>query len=326
MRCDMNETLNVIVDSLCRQGENSLGVTLASPNGQPLPSWTPGAHITLHLGEGLMRQYSLTGKGDSHAHYDICVARDRNSRGGSAYVHDILRPGQLVRISAPRNDFPLVSARKVILMAAGIGITPLYAMAESLEAAGIPFVLHYYLRKYGDAAFIRELSRPMRHGFCEVWYSSEGHSPRSHLPAELLSPQDGTHLYLCGPEGFMSAMAHSAAEKGWKEENIHREAFRLPQLPQGNAEEGAFTVTLSSSGRQFHIPADKTIAAVLTENGVSIPLSCEMGMCGACLTPVESGCIDHRDTVQSDEEKACGQQQIALCCSRSFSGNLVITL
>lgn len=322
----MTEFRDVIVDGICRQGERNLGVTLVSQYGRPLPSWEPGSHISLRLGNGVTRQYSLTGKGENPCRYELCIVRDGNSRGGSAFIHDILRPGQTVHISEPRNFFPLVTAEKVILMAAGIGITPLYAMAEALEASGIPFVFHYYLKKYGDAAFISELSRPLRHGFCEIWYSSEGHSPRSHLPADLLSPASGTHLYLCGPEGFMKTMIQNALQNGWHSRNIHTEAFRPAEQSESRIEDDTFTVTLSSSGQRFSIPADKSIATVLTENGIDIPLSCEMGMCGACLTPVESGKADHRDTVQSDEEKTGPCQQIALCCSRSHSDNLVITL
>lgn len=211
-------------------------------------------------------------------------------------------------------------------MAAGIGITPLYAMAEALEARGIPFVLHYYLKNYGDAAFISELSRPLRHGFCEIWYSSEGQSPRSHFPADLLSPASGTHLYLCGPEGFMETMTQNALQNGWHSGNIHTEAFRPAEQPENSACDDTFTVTLSSSGQRFSVPADKSIATVLTENGIDVPLSCEMGMCGACLTPVESGSVDHRDTAQSDQEKTGPRQQIALWCSRSHSDSLVIRL
>ena len=322
----MTEFRDVIVDTLSRQGEKNMGVTLVSQYGRPLPSWEPGSHISLRLSNGLTRQYSLTGKGEDPCRYELCIARDTASRGGSAFIHDILRPGQIVQISEPRNYFPLMPAEKVILMAAGIGITPLYAMAQALETRGIPFVLHYYLKKYGDAAFISELTRPLQHGVCEISYSSEGQSPRNHFPADLHSPASGTHLYLCGPEGFMATMTQNALENGWHSGNIHTEAFRPAEQPEGRAGEDTFTVTLSSSGQHFSVPADKSIATVLTENGIDIPLSCEMGMCGACLTPVESGIVDHRDTVQSDEEKTGFPQQIALCCSRSHSGNIVIML
>ncbi|WP_294911883.1 PDR/VanB family oxidoreductase [Tatumella sp. UBA2305] len=322
----MTISFDVIVDALYRQGDNNLGVTLVSRDGRPLPDWTPGSHISLQLRNNLIRQYSLTGKGDNPFQYEICIAREKTSRGGSAYVHDVLRPGQVVSVSEPKNLFPLVPAKKVILLAAGIGITPLYAMAEELEATGVPFVLHYYLKSRNSAAFTRELSRPLQHGQCDFWYSSDGNSPRTHIPEELLTPAGDSHIYLCGPQGFMTQMTENAIRQGWQKASIHTEAFRPPELPQSVDDSGAFTVTLSSTGEQFTVPADKTIAVVLLENGVDIPLSCEMGMCGACLTPVVSGTVDHRDTVQSEGEKAADQQHIALCCSRSHSGELVVAL
>ncbi|WP_317984043.1 PDR/VanB family oxidoreductase [Affinibrenneria salicis] len=320
------DTLKVVVDGLYRQGRNNLAVHLVAENDQPLPAWQPGAHIDVHLGNGLIRQYSLTGAATEQDGYLLCVAKESASRGGSRFIHETLRPGQTLTISAPRNVFPLAPAAKVILMAAGIGITPLYAMAEQLEATGTPFELHYYIRQKGNAAFLRELSRPFRHGCCTIRYSCEGHSPRQHIPAGLLAPAPDSHLYLCGPQGFMSHIISVAAANGWPEQNIHAEAFSPVSLPAPENTDETFRVTLASSGQSWSVPADRTIASVLQENGVDVALSCEMGMCGACLTRVKEGAVDHRDTVQSESEKNGPEQQIALCCSRSFTANLVLDL
>lgn len=321
----MKAELQMVVDGLHRQGRHNLSINLVAENGQPLPEWQPGAHIDVHLRDGLVRQYSLTGDCNQRAHYQICIARDPQSRGGSRFVHEVLRPGQIVGISAPRNLFPLQPAGKVILMAAGIGITPLYAMAEALEAASVPFVLHYYVKQRGDEAFLPQLSKSFAHGFCEIWYSSEGHSPRSHVPAELLDSAADTHLYLCGPQGFMTHIEQQATARGWDSANIHTEAFK-PVAPATAQADAGFTVTIARTGQQCTITPEQTIARVLLDNGVDVPLSCEMGMCGACLTRVTAGEIDHRDTVQSDAEKSAAEQYIALCCSRSKSPNLVIDL
>jgi vanillate O-demethylase ferredoxin subunit len=141
----MSEMLSVIVDGLWRQGDKSLAVRLVAENGETLPGWQPGAHIDVHLPCGIIRQYSLTGAcGDES--YLICVGRETASRGGSRYIHETLRPGQKLSISSPRNLFPLNQAERVVLLAAGIGITPLYAMALQLEASGTPFTLHYYVK------------------------------------------------------------------------------------------------------------------------------------------------------------------------------------
>lgn len=321
----MDATFPVIVDGLYRQGSHNLAVSLVAENGQPLPAWTPGAHIDLHLANGLVRPYSLTGCAANQAQYLICVARDPASRGGSRYIHDQLRPGQRLMISPPRNGFPLACAPRVILLAAGIGITPLYSMAEHLEASGVPFSLHYYVRQPGNAAFCTALSREFRHGDCAIYYSTEGNSPRNSPPPVLDQYQPGTLLYLCGPQGFMAGMAHYAREKGWPEADIRTEAFS-PPVAVASGTGRCFVVTCASTGQQWPVAEDQTIARVLLDNGIPVPLSCEMGMCGACLTPVLSGEVDHRDTVQSEAEKTAPRQHIALCCSRSYSGELVLDL
>lgn len=322
----MGEMLNVVVDALWRQGENNLAVSLVHENGEPLPAWQPGAHIDVHLPCGIIRQYSLTGTHTQTDSYVICVAKERASRGGSRYVHDTLRPGQRLSISAPRNLFPLHAARHVVLMAAGIGITPLYAMAKQLEATGNAFELHYYVKQRKSAAFLRELSQAFSHGRCEIHCSGEGKSARTTLPDALDAPGTDRRLYACGPQGFMQAVHKAASAKGWPDDRIHTEAFQPPAQPVQADDSGSFIVTLASSGEQWPVPADKTIAQVLQENGVAVSLSCEMGMCGACLTPVKDGVVDHRDTVQSDAEKSATPQYVALCCSRSHSANLVIDL
>lgn len=322
----MSNIIQVVVDGIYRQGRLNLGINLVAADGLPLPCWQPGAHIDVHFRDGLVRQYSLTGQHQDTRHYQICIARDAHSRGGSRFAHDTLRPGQAIAISPPRNLFPLVTAGKVILMAAGIGITPLYAMVKALEAAGTSFALHYYVKQRGDEAFLPDLSAPFRHGYCKIWHSSEGVSPRSHTPTELHAPDTDTHLYLCGPEGFMTHMHANAIGLGWKEEKIHTEAFKAPVKSPVADDNEAFTVTLRSSGQQWPVPPGQTIARVLLENGIDVPLSCEMGMCGACLTRVTEGEVDHRDTVQSDAEKNGSEQYIALCCSRSRSHNLMIDL
>ncbi|WP_259564346.1 PDR/VanB family oxidoreductase [Enterobacter sichuanensis] len=310
--------LSVIVDGLWREGDKSLAVRLVAENGEALPAWQPGAHIDVHLPCGVIRQYSLTGAcGDEG--YLICVGREAASRGGSRYVHETLRPGQKLLISAPRNLFPLVQAERVLLLAAGIGITPLYAMALQLKAAGTPFTLHYYVRDRQSAAFARALSA------CDACVIHTD-SPRTTLDGHLPMPEPGLHAWICGPAGFMEKVREVATAKGWDDAHLHSEAFQPAAPASGGAAGEIFTVKLASTGERWPVPADKTIAQVLLEHGVDVPLSCEMGICGACLTPVIDGVVDHRDSVQSEAEKNATEQQVALCCSRSHSGELVIGL
>lgn len=321
----MNDVLKVVVDGLWRQGDKSLAIRLVSASGDALPRWQPGAHIDVHLPCGLIRQYSLTGESTAES-YLICVAQESASRGGSRYIHQTLRPGQTLMISTPRNLFALRDDGPVLLLAAGIGITPLYAMLLQLEAAGTAFTLHYFVKRREAAAFLRELSRPLKHGVCVVHCSVEGRSPRQGLAATLPAHDGGQRIYTCGPAGFMAAVRETAAAKGWPETHIHSEAFAPVAPVAASAQEETFTVTLASSGEKWPVPANKSIAQVLQDNGVAVPLSCEMGICGACLTPVIEGVVDHRDTVQSAAEKSAAAQHIALCCSRSHSGVLVIDL
>ncbi|KFA86464.1 PDR/VanB family oxidoreductase [Enterobacter sp. EGD-HP1] len=310
--------LSVIVDGLWREGDKSLAVRLVAEDGEALPSWQPGAHIDVHLPCGVVRQYSLTGASGNES-YLICVGRETASRGGSRYVHETLRPGQTLTISTPRNLFPLGQAKRVLLLAAGIGITPLYAMALQLKATGTPFTLHYYVKKRESAAFARELSQC---GECIIHTIS----PRTALAEHLPAAESGLHAWICGPAGFMEKVREVATAKGWEDDHLHSEAFQ-PAAPAAGGETGEiFTVKLASTGERWPVPADKTIAQVLQANGVDVPLSCEMGICGACLTPVIDGVVDHRDSVQSEAEKSSTNQQVALCCSRSHSGELVIGL
>ncbi len=205
----MRDILPVVVDGLWRQGAKNLAVRLVSADGQPLPAWTPGAHIDLHLPCGLIRQYSLTGSPAGRDHYLLCVAREAQSRGGSRYIHDTLRPGQPLLISAPRNHFPLRGGGHVVLLAAGIGITPLLAMAHARAASGASFTLHYYVSRAQEAA--RHRDRQPAH--------------RRNLPDPLLcrrrvracgwrriwgAPDADTRVYFCGPAGFMNGARHRA--------------------------------------------------------------------------------------------------------------------
>lgn len=323
----MSDVLKVVVDGLWREGDRSLAIRLLAQDGKPLPGWLPGAHIDVHLPCGIIRQYSLTGPhGEAGAGaYLLCVSRENASRGGSRYIHETLRPGQTLLISPPRNLFTLQPARRVTLLAAGIGITPLYTMALHLAAAGTPFELHYYVKRRENAAFVGEMAKTFSHSSWVVHCSDEGQSPRASLADTLGDAHAGHHLYLCGPSGFMATARRIAAEKNWPEAQVHSEAFQ-PLKTAAIEHQDTFTVTLASSGETWPVPGDKTIAQVLQENGVAVPLSCEMGMCGACLTPLMAGQADHRDTVQSEAEKSAAVQQIALCCSRSHSANLLIDL
>ena len=311
----------VVVTEATDQGEGNRALRL-EPVFEPLPSFAAGAHVDVHLPGGLVRQYSIASDPAAHDHYLLCVKREPDSRGGSRHLHEQLGPGHRLWISAPRNLFALQPQGPHLLLAAGIGITPLLSMAQALEARGEPFVLHYYVHAPAQAAFAERLRAGFAHGRVELHASSAGESPRRHVPEELM--QAAGHLYLCGPNAFMDRFSALATAHGWRGDQVHREHFAgTASGPQPG--DTAFEVELASTGEVVEVAADTTIAQALAAAGVPLPVSCEQGICGACLTRVVAGTPDHRDAVMSAAEHAANTR-ITPCCSRSRSPRLVLDL
>ncbi|WP_175650764.1 PDR/VanB family oxidoreductase [Pseudomonas sp. Marseille-P9899] len=314
-------TIAVRISAIDEQGAGNRSLRLEPVSGD-LPPFEAGAHIDVHLPNGLTRQYSLAGSPRERGHYLLCIKHEPQSRGGSSFVHQQLAAGAELLISAPRNAFPLLEAEHYLLLAAGIGITPLLSMAEELQARGTPFSLHYYTRSPAELAFAKRLSDGFAEGSVQLHHSITGCSPRQHVPETMLARRPGSRLYLCGPAAFMAAQRERAALAGWPQSHVHTEAF----APATEGVVGdAFEVTLAKSGTTVAVGPEQSIAAALLAAGVEVPLSCEMGMCGACLTGLLEGEGDHRDQVLSDAERA-SNQQIALCCSRSHSARLVLDM
>ena len=330
-----NTLLTVQVDALVAQGAGNLAVRLVAAEGAaPLPPFEAGAHIDVHLPNGLVRQYSIASSPQHATFYTLCIRHENASRGGSRYVHTQLRVGDALQISAPRNLFPFQTRQRSVLMAGGIGITPMLAMAYALEHAQQAFELHYYVQKRSQAAFTRQLASRFSCGTVHLHASEEGDSIRHALPECLRQAEAEAQVYVCGPSGFMAHIQQAALAVGWSQQQLHQEAFTPPlqataieasQAPAAAAN-APFEVQLQSSQQVFRIEPHQSIASVLVDNGIAIPLSCEMGICGACLTPVLEGLPDHRDSVQSEADKACASPQMALCCSRSHSQRLVLAL
>jgi vanillate O-demethylase ferredoxin subunit len=300
---------------------------LHPPPGQALPPFTAWAHIEVHLqheGRPLVRPYSLcNAPGETHR-WQIAVLRVPASRGGSAAVHAQLQPGSRVHTSAPRNHFELVpGARHSLLLAGGIGITPLLAMAETLHAAGAGFSLHHATRSQTRTPFIERLEQaPWRDRV--VRHLDDGDAAqRLDFERLLARPEAGTHLYVCGPQGFMDAALARARAQGWPEAQLHWESFGGDTAPQ--AGDRAFTLVLARSGVTLQVPAGCSAAQAIADVGVFLATSCEQGVCGTCLTPVLEGRPEHRDHYLTPEEQAAGDQ-FTPCCSRALSERLVIDL
>lgn len=316
-----NELIDVVITSRTEQGAGIAVMELAAANNEPLPVFYAGAHIDVHCGDDLIRQYSLCNDPASHDHYRIGVLNDPNSRGGSAKIHAEFTEHQHIKISPPRNHFPLIKdAQKSILAGGGIGITPMIAMAYELLRENKEFELHYCTRTKGTGAFEDELVTAFGSRVC-FHYDDQDKS-------QLFSPQttfvpsvSGTHIYVCGPTGFMDWVINSAKELGYPSEQVHFEYFSADVDTSGES----FDVYCEQSDITVTVGNDDTIAKALRKVGVKVNMSCEEGVCGTCITDVIEGIPDHRDHFLTEEEKE-DNDQIALCCSRAKSQRLVIDI
>ncbi|MDN5842680.1 MAG: PDR/VanB family oxidoreductase [Alcaligenaceae bacterium] len=316
------DQLSVKVASKSTEAVDIVSLDLVSLDGGALPEFSAGAHIDVHVPGGLIRQYSLSSDCSESSHYRIGVLREPNSRGGSVILHDRVQAGDILQISAPRNRFALVPAQRSILLAGGIGVTPLMCMARQLQAQGAQFEFHYCSRSRERMAYLQEISDSEFSGQACFHFDNDEASHMD-LNAVLSAPDRQTHVYICGPAGFIDYAIGRAQALGWPESNIHFERFAATEHQAPLVGDQTFQVKLASTGEVFDIPADEPITKVLDRQGVFIPVSCEEGICGTCLTGVVEGVPDHRDSYLTDEEHAANDQ-FTPCCSRSKSPMLVI--
>lgn len=316
--------LTVIVTGKTCEAEGICSFELSAADGTELPPFEAGAHIDVHLADGLVRQYSLCNDPRERQRYLISVLKDPQSRGGSQAMHELICTGQTLTISPPRNLFALEpNASRHLLFAGGIGITPMLAMAYTLAQQDVPFELHYCFRSSERAAFLPLLAQAP---FAErVILHDDSGAPSQKLDAAALlaSPEAGSHLYVCGPSGFMNHVIDTAQHAGWPANQVHREFFAAALVDHGI--DVPFEVELVRSGQIFQIPADRTVFEVLDEAGVAIASSCEQGICGSCVTRVLSGIPEHRDQFLSAAEQAANDQ-FTPCCSRARTPRLVLDL
>ncbi|RVU17225.1 PDR/VanB family oxidoreductase [Methylobacterium oryzihabitans] len=283
--------------------------TLTHPRRPLLPAATAGAHVDVHLGDGRVRHYSLWGDPADRSAYRIAVKREAEGRGGSRRLHELLVPGASLMVSAPRNHFALPeTGGPVRLLAGGIGITPLLAMAQVLAAGGRAFHLHVFARRRATAPLIEEARRRLGPGRVSAHLDDEPDT-RVALPALLAAPEPGAVLACCGPAGFMAAVRDAAAH--WPEEALLFEAFQ-PLADESFVPE-PFEIVLAS-GRRLAVPADRSALDVLREAGVAPPASCETGVCGSCLCGYRDGTPIHRDVVLSPRAR---RGRFAPCVSRA---------
>jgi vanillate O-demethylase ferredoxin subunit len=315
--------LKVRVAARTIEAEGVCGFELLPLEGEVLPAFEAGAHIDIHLGGGMVRQYSLCNAPHERHRYQVGVLREPASRGGSAAMHDEVRAGDIITISVPKNHFPLAPAGRSVLFAGGIGITPILAMAEALCTTGNRFELHYSARSPERAAFRARIVAAPFADSAHFHYDSGAAGQQLDLAKVLGTPDAGTHIYVCGPGGYIDHVLGVAATLGWPPAQLHREYFSAAPIDASG--DAAFDVKLAGSGQVVTIPAGRTVVAVLAEHGIDIPVSCEQGVCGTCLTRVLDGLPDHRDVYLTDEERAANDQ-FTPCCSRAKGTMLVLDL
>ena len=284
---------------------------MRSADGSDLPEWSAGAHLDIVVAPEFLRQYSMCGNPSDRSCYQIAVLREDDGRGGSALMHRIFHEGRKIFISRPINHFELdETASKTYLMGGGIGITPMVAFAHKMHETGADFVMHYSAPTRDNAAFVQLLENVPWSDKVQIHISDEG--SRVDLDAVLSDAPEGSHLYACGPDMYMSAVMDAGTRQGFPEETRHLEYFNLPDMPE--YENHDFTLTLAKSGQRFHVPADKTATDILAENGIAVDVKCSDGICGVCKCGLVSGEVEHRDFVLS---KAQRKEAIILCQSRA---------
>ena len=293
-------------------------------DGGALPGFTAGAHIDVEVmpdgAQESSRSYSLINPLGPTDRYQIAVLRELEGTGGSAYMHDSVWPGQILKAGNPKNDFPLADdAAQHLLVAGGIGITPILAQLRVLARRGAPFEVYYCARTPELMAFqdeVRELSGGRAHIIFDGGDPSQGLDLRQ----LLAEPAAGRHVYVCGPKGMNEGAIEICKAQGWPDSQVHFEFFTTAQPEAGDT---ALEVVLQRTGRTLQVPADKTILDVMIEAGLDPMYDCTRGECGTCITEVLEGEPEHRDYILTDAEKAAGKH-ICVCVSRAKTGRLVL--
>ena len=303
----------LVVREIVSQTPSVVSVRLEDPEGKPLPAWEPGAHIDVQLITRHERQYSLCGDPTDPTGYRIAVLREDLSRGASHYIHRFLRVGSRVWTRPPRNLFTLGEADSYLLLAAGIGITPILSMARHLSATGAQWRMIYAVRQRDGVAFADELATFGDH--VQVWVSSE--AGRLDLASTLGGLAAGTDVYACGPSRFtdgLDEVRHLLPDSS----HLHTERFE--PKPREYRPNEAFTVVLARSNTSVEVPADRSMLHTLQGVGADVQGSCLRGVCGSCALQVLDGVPEHRDSLTTDE----GSMTMYPCVSRSLTPQLVV--
>ena len=320
----MSETpIRVIVKSVTCEADQINSYVLQPVGGLQLPPFTAGAHIDLHLANGAIRSYSLLNDPCERDRYVIGVKHDPAGRGGSAYVHKQLKPGDLLTIAPPSNNFAFdETARHSVFVAGGIGVTPILSMVRRATAIGRSWDIHYASRTRRDAAFLEDIRTVARAGNGEVnaVFDQESGGMALDIAKIVANAPTDAHLYCCGPLPMLDAFERAAKPR--PPATVHLEYFSPKEAA---ATQGGFDVRLLKSGRTIVVLPGQTILSAILDAGIHVAYACSEGTCGTCETRVLDGIPDHRDVYLSDQERA-ENRQIMICCSGSKSPVLTLDL
>jgi vanillate monooxygenase ferredoxin subunit len=325
-QCNTSDSLlTVLVNKKTKIAEDIYAFELIDPFNDELPVFTPGSHIDLHIRKGIIRQYSICSSPAERNRYVIGVLREEGSRGGSSAMHKDIQEGSFLTISRPRNNFKLIeSAEKSLLIAGGIGITPILSMALQLAEQRQDFELHYCARSRRRAAFVEDIARFSLVGKVRLYYDDEPDISLS-LEEVLARPTGNVHVYVCGPGRLIESVVKIAKEKAWPESNLHFERFKQDASIGSGVSDSPFEVKIYRTGKIYRIPPNTSVAKELKKHGYKITTSCEQGLCGACMTRVVEGIPMHRDQYLNEEEKLANNYFLP-CCSRSETPLLVLDI
>jgi len=314
---DKKQSLRVRLKSITYEAQDVLLFELTPLDGSTLPTFSAGSHIDVQLPNGLTRQYSLCNSPLENNRYVLGVKKDLFSRGGSNFMHDELKVGNELKISLPRNHFPLApESPHSILIGGGIGITPLISMVHELNSKNASWQLFASFRSRSDVVLVEQLNANRVH----LHIDDESSGGFLDIPSVLDAAPAGSHFYCCGPEPMLNRFLELS--KSIDPNRIHYESFK-PVLAKISGD--SFDVKLIKTQKTFSIGPDQTILQVLLKHGISAPGSCEQGICGTCETRVVDGIPDHRDSLLSAEERSSNQIMM-ICCSRSLSPSITLDL
>lgn len=309
--------VTVKIENIIKDTDRVNVYILSDPDQNILPPFTAGAHIDLHLPNGMVRQYSLTGKMIGHKQYKIAVQKEINGRGGSVYIHENLKIGDIIPISLPRNLFPIQKAsRKHILIAGGIGITPFIPMVQTLEKRGEDFELHYCCRNAESTPLYNILKCLIDKNKLHI-HHDDGDTNAGLDIRDLLSKQQyGEHAYCCGPSGMVRAFKD--ATKKWSKDSVHCEYFGAD-----NNDNVAYEIEIASTGQIIPVIQNQSMLTALRAKDINIEASCEAGICLQCKTKYLDGNPQHRDMLLSPEDRKC---YITPCVSSCQGGRMILDL